>query len=117
MHNKTTSIFIFIKRNCSEFKDPNSLKTLCCSLICLLDEFSSISRVLTTLVLLLKPNRDDTETFSSHYVIKLGKTNTLSIELANELNLESLVEFLFNNDFFFLYKLLNNLVHCLELLK
>lgn len=42
MCNKAIRMFGFLKRNCSEFKDPTCLKTLYCSLICLLVEYGSI---------------------------------------------------------------------------
>jgi len=49
--------------------------------------------------------------------VKLGKINTQSIELAKQLNLQPLADRWFNNDFFFLYKLLNNIIFCPELLE
>lgn len=48
---------------------------------------------------------------------KLGKTNTSSNILAKELYLQSLAVRRFNKDIFFLYKLLNNLIDCPELLE
>jgi hypothetical protein len=42
MCNKATRVFGFLKRNCSEFNDPNCLKTLYCSLIRSLVEYGSI---------------------------------------------------------------------------
>jgi len=48
---------------------------------------------------------------------KLGKINTLSIDLAKQLNLQSLVDGRFNNDIIFLYTFFNNIIVCPELLE
>jgi len=48
---------------------------------------------------------------------KLGKINTPSTDLAKQFNLQSLADRRFNNDIFFLYKLLNNIIICPELLE
>ncbi|KAF0771167.1 Uncharacterized protein FWK35_00008256 [Aphis craccivora] len=46
---------------------------------------------------------------------KLGKINTPTIDLAKQLNLQSLANRRFNNDIIFHYKLLNNIIVCPEL--
>jgi len=49
--------------------------------------------------------------------IKLGKINSPSIELAKQLNFQSLADGRFKNDIFFLHKLLNNITVWPELLE
>lgn len=116
MCNKSTCIFDFLKRNCSEFNDPICLKTLYCFLVRSLVEYGSIiwSPYQTGLV-------DKIEMIQKRFLhmmrYKLRKTNIPSIELAKELNLQSLADRRFNNDIFFLHKLLNNKIDCPELLE
>jgi len=91
MCNKTTRMFSFLKRNCSEFNDPTCLKTLYCSLIRSLVEYGSI---------ILSPYQSGLvtkiEMIHKHYLnmmrIEIGKINIPSIELAKELNLQSLAD-------------------------
>jgi hypothetical protein len=113
--NKATRMFGFVKRNCREFNDPTCLKILYCSLIRSLVEYGSI---------IWNPYQTGhitkIEKIQKRFLImmryKLKKIDTPTKTLANELNLQSLENRRFNNDIIFLYKLLNNLIDCPELL-
>jgi len=116
MCNKTTRMFGFLKRNCREFNDSTCRKTVYCSFIRSLVEYVSIiwstyqSGLVTKIEMIEK-------CFLNMMPIKLGKINTPSIELAKQLNLQSLADKRFKNDIFFHYKLLNNIIVCPELLE
>uniref|UniRef100_A0A2S2PGB9 RNA-directed DNA polymerase n=1 Tax=Schizaphis graminum TaxID=13262 RepID=A0A2S2PGB9_SCHGA len=107
-------MFGFLKRNCSEFKDLTCLKTLYFSLIRLLVEYGSIiwSPYQTGLITKLIQKR-----FLHMMRYKLGKIYTPTVELAKELDLQFQADRRFNNDIFFLYKLLNNQIYCPKLLE